>query len=322
MNDCKEKTITVRVIAIRQEAEGVKSFELSHVDQQALPPFTAGSHVDVFLLNGMVRQYSLVNPPHETHRYVIAVNLDSAGRGGACFMHQKVRAGDLLTISVPRNNFALDEEARSSVLIAGGIGITPLWCMIQRLELCGKSWKLYYCARSRARAAFLQKINLPKMHGSVVLNFDDEPAASLIDFSKVFQAEPEGTHFYCCGPAAMLDKFESEGSRHPAMVMHSERFSAKKSVSIASSEFLVELALSGRSYLIPADKSILDVLLDAGEPLLFSCKEGVCGSCETTVLDGEPDHRDSVLSDVEKSQNKSMMLCVSRCKSSILKLNL
>jgi vanillate O-demethylase ferredoxin subunit len=309
--------------AIRYEADGIHSFEFRHADGAALPAFAAGSHIDLHLGNGMVRSYSLCNPQTETHRYVVGVNRDRASRGGSAFVHHQLRTGDMVTVAVPRNNFALAEDAPHSVLIAGGIGITPLWCMVQRLDSLGRSWELHYCARSHAGAAFLDDLRALKAastHGQLHLHFDDRMQGALLDLRQVVASAREGSHFYCCGPLPMLAAFEDATAGLPPPQVHVEYFAAKEAPSTTGG-FQVELARSGKVLDVPAGKTILDAMLEAGIDVPYSCLEGVCATCETRVLGGVPDHRDLVLSKEEQASNTVMMICCSGSKTPKLVLD-
>lgn len=202
----------VRVKRISYEAENINSYELVPPEGDDLAPFTAGSHIDLHLQNGMIRSYSLVNDPSETHRYLIAVNKDASGRGGSSFVHDTIKAGDLVTISAPRNNFALHEEAECSVLIAGGIGITPIMSIIRRLEALARPWKLFYAARTRRAAAFLDDLDAirPDVHNNLHPDFDDERGGRTFDLATIVADAPANAHLYCCGPLPMLEAFEKQ----------------------------------------------------------------------------------------------------------------
>jgi ferredoxin-NADP reductase len=317
------KRLEARLHAITWQAQGIHSYELRPQAGTVFPAFTAGAHIDLYLPNGLVRSYSLVNPQGETHRYVVAVNRDAASRGGSRLVHEQLRVGEAVTISTPRNNFELNEKAPHTVLIAGGIGVTPLYCMMQRLTELGASWQLFYSARTRTLAGFHDDIEaLGKRAGrSVLFNFDHEPGGKMLDMGAIVSQIAPDAHLYCCGPIPMLQAFEKAcAGRDPATV-HVEYFSATEAPSTAGG-FTVKLNRSGKSVFIPEGKTILDALLDAGVDIPFSCMEGVCGTCETKVISGVPDHRDLILTESERQGGKTMMICCSGSKSAELVLDL
>lgn len=318
--------LELRVAAIRYEAEGILSFELRMPAGGVLPPFSAGAHVDVHLGNGLIRSYSLMNPPSQRDCYVIGVNLDRASRGGSAYMHGKVKAGDIVTVGAPRNNFPLVEDAAHSVLLAGGIGITPLRSMLLRLQELGRSWELIYCARSPEGTAFFNELNAFAAGETrrVRFNFDAQPGGQRLDLREVFTGQPVGTHFYCCGPVSMLDAFEAAATDIAPECVHVEYFAARQSSGETALQggFNVRLAKSGRVLPIAAGQSILEAVLDAGVRVSYSCMEGICGSCETRVMEGVPEHRDLVLSKQQQIANDRMMICCSGSKSAELVLDL
>jgi vanillate O-demethylase ferredoxin subunit len=318
-----ENGLEVRVKRISYEAEGINSYDLVSPTGGDLAPFTAGSHVDLHLSNGMVRSYSLVNDQRERHRYVIAVNKDAAGRGGSRFVHDNMRVGDTIQVSYPRNNFALHEGAELSVLIAGGIGITPLFSMVRQLETLGRPWELFYAARTRSAAAFLDNLNAlrPDVGRNLHLDFDDKRSGRVFDLAAIVKNAPACTHLYCCGPLPMLEAFEAATADCPTDHVHVEYFQAREARAIAGG-FEVRLARSNRTIAVEAGKTILDALLDAGIAANHACAEGVCGTCETRVIDGTPDHRDQFLSKDEQAANKSIMICCSGAKCRTLVLDL
>ena len=313
----------VRIKRISFEAESINSFELVAPAGGDLVAFTAGSHIDLYLSNGMIRSYSLVNDPSERSRYVIAVNKDAASRGGSRFVHETLRAGDLITISHPRNNFVLQENTTHSILIAGGIVITPLLSMIRRLKALGRSWELFYAARTRVAAAFLDELSglrrdvQEKLH----LNFDQEPTGNMLDLAAIVRNAPGDAHLYCCGPVPMLEAFEAATRDRPAEQVHVEYFKAREKPA-AEGGFEVKLARSNRIIKVGAGKTILNALLDAGIAVNYACTEGVCGTCETRVIEGMPDHRDLFLGKAEQAANNTMMICCSGSKSDTLVLDL
>jgi vanillate O-demethylase ferredoxin subunit len=315
--------ISLRLAAIRWEAEGIHSFELAPPAGGLLPPFTAGAHIDVHLAPGLVRSYSLCNSQDERHRYVIGVNNDRASRGGSRHMHEQLRVGQMLDVSPPRNNFALCEDAPRSVLVAGGIGITPLLAMVRRLTSLQRPWDIHVCARTHSAAAFLGELQKLKTQagelGRLHLHFDDT-AKGLLDLRELVSKAPPDTHFYCCGPLPMLAAFEQACAGLPAAQMHVEYFSAREAPATAGG-VTVECRQSGVTVQVAEGQTILDALLEAGIDVPYSCNEGVCGTCETRVLEGVPDHRDLVLTAQEQASNTVMMVCCSGAKTPKLVLD-
>ena len=311
----------VRVTSISYEAEGIHSFELRR-DGALLPEFSAGSHIELHLANGMQRSYSLLNSQAERDRYVIAISRDVKSRGGSRFIHDKLQVGQMLRISAPRNNFPLDEKAELSVLISGGIGITPMMSMLERLENLGRPWQLYYCARDRRHAAFLEKLNQRGFatSGKLIEHIDEE-AAGVIDLDALLAKVPANAHLYCCGPLPMLDGFLKAAANRPADHVHVEYFSAKEAAAVEGG-YRVVLSKSNREFDISPGQTILQTLLDAGIDAPHSCMEGICGACETSVLEGQPDHRDVVLTEDERKASRTMMICCSGCKGDRLVLDL
>lgn len=314
-------TISALVHTLRHEAEGIISVELRPWGDTVFAPFEAGSHIDLHLPNGLVRSYSLLNAPSDQGRYVVGILRDRASRGGSRYIHEQLRVGMQLQISQPRNNFALDTRASQSVLVAGGIGITPIYCMFRQLLALGRSAELIYCARSRKEAALLEDI--AGLGAKVVYHFNDEKGC-LPDLAGYLAGRPSDTHFYCCGPTPMLDAFEQACENLGYPHAHIERFTA---VEVAPSEdaqvsYSVELSRSGKTVTVEPGLNLLDALLEAGCDIDYSCREGVCGSCETRVIEGDIDHRDGVLTKAERAANGSMMVCVSGCKSRRLVLDL
>ena len=322
-------TLSVLVKALRWEAPGIISLELVPVPgggEQALPTFAAGSHIDLHLGGGFVRSYSLLDMADAPARYRVAVLRDRASRGGSRAVHEQLRVGQTITISAPRNNFALHEDAARSVLLAGGIGITPILCMARRLKALGRPVEMIYAARSQGEAAFHDEIlalGIP-----VHWHFDAQ-AGGPPDLRALLAARAGGenaatTHFYACGPTPMLDGFVATAEALGLKNAHIERFTAveQAAASDALGSYEVVLQKSGKVIQVTPDKGLLATLRDAGADVIYSCEEGICGTCETKVIEGEPDHRDSVLSASERAANKTMMICVSGCKSARLVLDL
>lgn len=309
--------VPLRIHAIAYGADDVLLFDLRAPANGGLPPFEAGAHIDLRLPRGLIRSYSLLNDPVERHRYVIGVKREPDSRGGSAWLHGEARVGALIEVDGPSNHFALDESAPHAVFIAGGIGITPLWSMVQRLQRLGTPWTLHYRARSRGSAALLHE--LAGHAGCVHLSFSDEGAPSL-NLAAVVAAAPEGAHFYCCGPAPMLEAFEAACAGLDPARVHLEYFAAKEAPATEGG-FVVRLARSGRTIPVAAGSTILDALQAQGVPVPSSCQQGVCGVCETAVLSGTPDHRDLVLSEQERAAGRTMMICCSGSKTPELTLD-
>lgn len=317
-------TLKALVHTMRYEADGITSVEFRPANAEVVfPTFEAGSHIDLHLPNGLMRSYSLVNPAGEAGRYVVGVLNDRKSRGGSRFVHQQLRIGQTIEISPPRNNFALHEDAPRSVLVSGGIGVTPIFCMLQRLTSLGKPVELIYCARTRQEAAFIPAIEALAGQAQITWHFDDDGAGPP-DLVRLLADHGPDTHYYCCGPTPMLDAFEKACEQLGYENHHVERFAAVAVEKSATEHgFEVVCEKSGRAIDVPAGKSILDALIDAGLDPDHSCKEGICGACETAVLgfDGELEHHDGILSKTEREAGKSMMICVSRCSGKRLVLD-
>jgi ferredoxin-NADP reductase len=317
-------TLQVRVRTTTYEANSILGFELVPLEPaNTLPKFTAGSHIDLQLAGGLMRSYSLLNDPQETHRYCIGVNKDAKSRGGSRFMHEQLRTGAILTISTPRNHFAMDESSPFNVFIAGGIGITPMLSMIARSRTLGTPWRLHYTARTRQHAGFLGVLQRyqGESGADMQLNFDQEQGQKMLDLKALIAAVPPGAHVYACGPLALLESYEQATASLPPERVHREYF-APRQTSATDGSYTVELARAKRSLQISPGQSLLDGLIAIGLEPPFSCRQGICGTCEVKVLEGTPDHRDMVLTEGEKTANNRMMVCCSGAKSAKLVLDL
>ena len=311
----------VKVLRRREEAQDIASFELARADGGALPPFSAGSHIDVHLPIGLVRQYSLVNDPHDAAHYRIGVLRDPDSRGGSASMHAHVHEGDMLTISEPRNHFPL-VHAPHTILLAGGIGVTPLLCMAQRLAATGASFELHACNRSLARSAFVEEMRA--FGERFQLHLDDGDAAQKLDLPAALTKAPASSRICVCGPTGFIDFVvnTAKAQGFPDDHVHLEYFGAAAQDSSGNREFEVRLASTGQTYTIPADKSVTAALSEQGVEIMVSCEQGVCGTCLTRVLEGEVDHRDQYLTDEEKACHDQFLPCCSRAKSPMLVLDL
>ena len=320
----KEK-LSVRVARITREAADINSYEFVDPDGGQLPQFTAGAHVDVWVPNGELRQFSLANNPSERHRYVVAVLRECQGRGGSLSFHDGISEGDVITISAPRNNFPLNEYADRHVLIAGGIGITPMLAMVRRLHDISANYRLYYCSRFPESTAFLEELKSEPFGAHVEFVFDEgNPQEKGLDLKTLLSTHEPGTDLYCCGPGPLMNAVRDAAAvAYPEEAVHFEFFSTE-GLDIdhgESADFQVEVSGTGQVLDIPADKSILDVLRGAGFDLDSSCEEGICGTCATQVIEGEVDHRDLFLTEKAKKEGKWMMICISRAKGGKLVLD-
>lgn len=311
--------IRVRLDAVRRVAEGVHTFELRRPDGAPLPAWAPGAHVDLHLPNGLTRQYSLCGDPDDRSCWTVGVKRDPASRGGSAWLFERLRVGEALDAGGPRNLFPLDEEAPVSVLIAGGIGVTPIVAMAERLAALGRDWSMTYAVRRRAEAAFADRLS---RHGTRVrLHVDEAHGGRPVDVAALVAAAPADAQLYCCGPAPMLDAFESAAAARPRGRVHVERFAATAAPATAGG-YVVELARSGRRVTVSPGQTIVDALRTIGVDVAVSCAQGICGTCETRVLAGVPDHRDSLLSDAERAANDVMMICCSGSLTGTLTLDL
>lgn len=315
---------SVRVARKTAEAEGICSFELVRTDGQPLPAFAAGSHVDIEIPGGFTRQYSLCNDPAETHRYLIAVLRDAGSRGGSVAMHDHVSEGDVLSISAPKNHFALAHDARSHLLLAGGIGVTPLLCMAERLAHVGAEFEMHYCTRSRARTAFMQRIAATEFAARVAFHFDDGPDAQRLNLAALLSSPTPGRHVYVCGPKGFMDAVlgAARANGWPEAQIHHEFFGATVAARSDDGSFAVKLGSSGRVIPVAADRTVVQALAEAGVSVATSCEQGVCGTCLTRVIEGMPDHRDMYLTPEEQAAGDQFLPCCSRSKTPLLVLDL
>ncbi|MCO5400398.1 PDR/VanB family oxidoreductase [Ralstonia sp. 21MJYT02-11] len=306
------------------EADAVCAFELVHPAGKKLPRFSAGAHIDVHMGNGMVRQYSLCNDPQEQHRYVIAVLRTDPSRGGSISMHERVREGDLIEIGKPSNRFALDESAPHSLLLAGGIGITPIICMADRLSRRAVEFEMHYCARSRSRAAFLQRLARAPFARRVTYHFSDAGMLHRLNVEQVLDRQPAGTHLYVCGPSGFVNAALTAARQRgwPERQLHCERFGPIASKPTTAHAFDVQLASTGKVYRVPQHMTVTALLAEHGVKIPTSCGEGVCGTCVTRVIAGEVEHLDCVLTEEQRQRNGHFTPCCSRAKGELLVLDI
>ena len=314
----------VRVARKTHEAIDICSLELVNPAGGALPAFSAGAHIDVHAPGGLVRQYSLYNDPAESHRYLIGTLKDPKSRGGSLAIHDQLQVGDLVQVGLPRNNFALVPDAQHVVLLAGGIGITPLLCMATQLAREERSFEFHYCARSRDRAAFYEQIRAAQYAARVQFHFDDGEPDQKLKLDEVLGQPDAGKHLYACGPTGFLNhvRENAQQSGWPQSVVHFESFGAVALECPGDSSFEVKIASTGTTYQIPANISVVTALAAQGVHIAVSCEQGICGTCLTGVLDGAPDHRDAYLTNEERERNDSFLPCCSRARSALLTLDL
>lgn len=313
--------LTLRVSAVRAEARDVMRLELADPQGGLLPPFEPGAHLTLHLPNGLQRQYSLAGDCRDRSRYVLGVARAADSRGGSEFVHALLRPGTDVDCSAPANNFALAADAPRYLFLAGGIGITPLLAMVRWCEANAKPWKLVYAARSRVRMGFYEELR-PFGH-RVRFHCDDEQGGPLAVQPLLADVEP-GTHVYCCGPAPLMEAVRTHGGHLGDAALHFEWFSAPAAAQAQDEAggFWIDLQRSGTSLHVPPEHSILEVLEANGHEVPFSCREGLCGTCETAVCEGEPDHRDYVYPPAQRPALRTMLVCVSRAKSPRLALDL
>ena len=316
--------LEVQVVRKTAEALDICTFELADPLGNALPQFGAGSHIDVRVRDGPVRQYSLCNDPKETHRYMIGVLRTPDSRGGSRAMHDDVQEGDRLEIGEPKNHFPLAHSAKRSLLVAGGIGVTPILCMAERLANIGAEFEMHYCTRSEERTAFLERIRRSAFAGRVSFHFDDGPPAQRLDVIEVLGCPDPDTHLYVCGPTGFMDfvigAAAARGwSEHH---VHREYFSAPLRKTDQDREFAVKIASTGKVYQVARDETVIATLARHGIAIPTSCEQGVCGTCITRVIEGEPEHRDLFQTEEERARNDQFTPCCSRAKGEMLVIDL
>ena len=313
----------LRIRSISYLAEAINGYELVDPKGRDLPRFAAGAHVAVRLGHGVLRDYSLWNDPAERRRYCIAV-LREPGGEGSHLLHDTMRVGELVEVSLPRNNFPLAAEARRHLFIAGGIGITPIMAMIAELRRRGADFLLHYCTRTAEGTAFRDELDLLAAQGRVRFHHDGGDPARSLDIAALLREPQAGTHLYFCGPSAMMTAAASAAAHWPAGTVHCEYFTGPAARPPRPLEedrpFRVRLAQSGGEYDVPAGETIIDVLRRHGIAVRTSCELGYCGACLTRYRAGEPDHRDQILSETDRA--RYLLICCSRAKTPIIELDL
>ncbi|MFI9424768.1 PDR/VanB family oxidoreductase [Streptomyces achromogenes] len=314
-----EAELDLVVVRRADEADGVVSLDLRRADGAPLPAWTPGAHIDLVLAPDLVRQYSLCSSPRDTRVWRVAVLREKGGRGGSLHVHDELSEGDPVRVRGPRNHFPL-EDAGTYLFIAGGIGITPIVPMLECAEQRGSAWELVYGGRTLASMAFREA--LVTRYGERV-RVRPEDVYGLLDLDALLGTPRPGTLVYCCGPEPLLKAVEERCAGWPAGTLHVERFTPREpQAPLRDGAFEVELARTGVTVAVPPDTSVLRAVEEAGVSVLSSCREGTCGTCETTVLDGRVDHRDSLLTPAEQEAHDTMMICVSRAAGPKLVLDL
>ena len=311
--------LDMRVTAIRYAGPDTNLYELRPLSKDLLPVFKAGAHVDLFLPTGLIRQYSIASDPEDRSRYVLGIKRDASGRGGSRFVHDSFRAGTVVPMSLPRSTFSLVEDGKPAVFIAGGIGVTPFLSMAQRATCIDLNWKLYAAVRRRVELPILSPVR--SQGERITTHVDEEHDGRPIDLAAIVRAVSPDTHLYCCGPSPMLKAFEQETASRESKYNHIERFTNDAPVGAASG-YTVQLARSNLTVQIEPGQTIIEALRDKGVRVTTSCEQGVCGSCETRIVAGRPDHHDVILTDDEKASNKTMMICCSGSLDDVLVLDL
>ncbi|HEY0286495.1 MAG TPA: PDR/VanB family oxidoreductase [Pseudomonas sp.] len=317
-----EELLTVQVRKRQLQGDGVVVLDLIPVGGTKLPAFEAGAHVDIHISPGLVRQYSLCSDPADNTVYRLGVLRDPASRGGSTSVHDTLLEGAEVQISAPRNLFPLASEARRSILIGGGIGITPMIAMAYALHAKGEDFELHYCGRSRSRSAFLDELQGAGFAERVHTHFDDEAPEQKLDMDRVLGQAETCVHVYTCGPSGFMDWVIAESVKHGYADDHIHREYFQIEVDNSGASFEVVAARSGKTVQVAEGQTILEALADIGIQIEISCEQGICGTCLCDVLEGEPDHRDVYLTEDEKQANDQILVCCSRAKSKKLVLDI
>jgi phthalate 4,5-dioxygenase reductase component len=307
----------LRLARRAQIAKDIFELEFRRADAADLPAFTAGAHIQIQVPNELVRKYSLCNDPAERQRYVIAVKHETGGRGGSRSLIEDAKIGDDLLVSEPVNNFGLSKRTQAFVLIAGGIGITPIMSMIRQLKSePERQFKLYYCTRTPEVTAFRHELSAPALSNKVKIHHDDGDPNKSLDLWPILEERKNLAHLYCCGPRALMEAVRDMSGHWPPSAVHFEAFGDAETHKTDDRPFTIKLARSGEIIDVPAGQTILEAMRTRGFDAPSSCESGTCGTCRTRLLSGEADHRDLVLTDSERGNQ--IMICVSRARSAQL----
>lgn len=322
----ENKLLQLKIKQIRQEASEIHAYELVSMDENSLPAFEAGSHIDLHLPSGLIRQYSLSNDPAETHRYVVGILRDEHGYGGSKEVHQALKVGDAIEVSRPRNHFHLDETAKKVILLAGGIGITPLRSMGYRLKALGIPFELHYCARAQENIAFSQELKGLSNPGKIQFHLDGGMAGSGLNIAEMIQGIESDAHLYYCGPPGFMKACSEAAKGRSDINVHFEHFKAPvkapdSSVTLSDSSGLaIQIQSTGQKISLTRADSLVEALAKLGIEVSTSCQSGLCGTCKTRYISGDVEHGDCILSDAEHGEY--LTPCISHIKSGTLVLDL
>ncbi len=315
----EQPMMALRVTRNEAIADGINLFEFRAPDGAALPEFSAGAHIAVRVPSGAIRKYSLCNDPAERSHYQVAVKREASGRGGSIDLIDNVKPGDTVMVSAPVNDFALPPRATDFLFIAGGIGITPILAMIRQVQAAGKRFRLYYCSRSPETTAFKEELSAPGIREFVTIHYDNGDPSCSLDLKPLLKERQNREHLYCCGPRPLMEAVRAMTDHWSSTAVHFEAFSDAETHKAGDKPFRVHLAKTGKTVVVPTDKTILEVLREVGLEVPSSCETGTCGTCRTKYRDGVADHRDLVLADHEKAD--TIMICVSRATSDEITLD-
>lgn len=314
MNNALLADIPVEITRAEEIADGIHLFEMRRKDGSDLPAFTAGSHINLRVPNGLVRKYSLCSDPADRSHYRVAIKREDNGRGGSVYLIDNTKVGDEWMISAPDNAFALPQRGDNFIFIAGGIGITPFIAMIHALkDDPAKKFKLYYCSRTPEMTAFREELSAPEFKGKVVIHYDGGDPSKGLDLWPIVEERKNREHVYCCGPRGLMEAVRDATGHWTPTSIHFEAFSEADARRADDQAFKVKLNSTGEVIDVPAGTTILEAMRANGKDVPSSCESGTCGTCRTKLLAGEADHRDLVLT--EKERDSQIMICVSRAKT-------
>ena len=314
MSNVPQANIPVIVTRAEKIADGIHLFEMRRRDGSDLPAFTAGSHINLRVPNGLIRKYSLCSDPAQRDSYSVAIKREDAGRGGSIYLVDNTKVGDEWMISAPDNAFALPQRGDHYIFIAGGIGITPFMAMVHALKHDpAKKYKLYYCSRTPEMTAFREQLSAPEYKGKVFIHYDNGDPSQSLDLWPIVEERKNREHLYCCGPRGLMQAVRDVTGHWSSAAIHFEAFSDADARRADDKAFTVKLASTGEVIEVPVGTTILEAMRAKGHDVPSSCESGTCGTCRTKLISGEADHRDLVLTESER--DSQIMICVSRAKT-------